>query len=157
MPAPGKIVASDTTIALPIAVPRCGCRRSIAWNTSSRLSVGGCTSEATPAKVTTPIRVLRGCVCTNARAASCAAASRVGLTSVARMLPDTSIARITVSCCAGSVTVAAGRPTDTSSSAIASRKRAGGRWRSRPRPGPADSTSPPSSRRAAARRRTQAA
>ena len=39
---------------------------------------------------------------------------RFGLTSVARMLPETSIARMTVSCCDGSVTTAAGRAIATS-------------------------------------------
>ena len=49
MPASGKIVASDSTMPLPIAVPRCSWKRSIAAMTSSRLSVGACTTAAVPA------------------------------------------------------------------------------------------------------------
>ena len=89
---------------LPTAVPRCSWKRSIAARMSSRLCVGDCTTDAVAANDTTPMRVVFGCSATNARAASCAATMRLGLTSVARMLPETSIARITVSCCDGSVT-----------------------------------------------------
>ena len=111
---------------LPIAVPRCSWKRSIAPRMSSRLCVGVCTTDAVAANDTTPIRVVFGWSATNARAASCAATSRVGLTSVARMLPDTSIARITVSCADGSVTMASGRAIATSISASAARNRSGG-------------------------------
>ena len=41
----GKIAFSDTRMPLPTAVPRCSWKRSIAATTSSRLRVGGCTSE----------------------------------------------------------------------------------------------------------------
>ena len=98
---------------------------------SSRLCVGDCTTDAVAANETTPMRVVFGCSATNARAASCAAAMRLGLTSVARMLPDTSIARITVSCCDGSVTTAAGRAIATIISVNEARYRSGGTWRRR--------------------------
>ena len=75
------------------------------------------------------MRVVLGVSLMNARAAACAAASRVGFTSSARMLPETSIARITVSCCEGSVTSAAGRASATIISASAARKSAGGTCR----------------------------
>src|SRR5438309_1817917 len=94
---------------LPTAVACCSWSCSIALSTSSRLRVGGCTSAALPAKATMPMRVVPGMSLRKARAAACAAASRVGFTSSARMLPETSIARITVSCCEGNVTTAAGR------------------------------------------------
>ena len=98
---------------------------------SSRLCVGDCTTEAVAANETTPMRVLLGCSATNARAASCAATMRLGLTSVARMLPETSIERITVSCCDGSVTTAAGRAIATSIRVNAARNSSGGTWRRR--------------------------
>ena len=72
---------------LPTAVPRCSWKRSIAARMSSRLCVGDCTTDAVAANDTTPMRVVFGCSATNARAASCAATMRLGLTSVARMLP----------------------------------------------------------------------
>ena len=65
MPASGKIVASETRMPLPIAVPRCSWKRSIAARMSSRFCVGGCTTSAVPANETTPTRVLRGCSSTN--------------------------------------------------------------------------------------------
>ena len=94
---------------LPTAVPRCSWKRSIAATMSSLLCVGDCTTDAVAANDTTPMRVDDGCRAMKAFAASCAATRRLGLTSVARMLPETSIARITVSCCDGSVTTAVGR------------------------------------------------
>ena len=109
---------------LPTAVPRCSWKRSIAARMSSRLCVGGCTTDAVPANDTTPMRVVCGWSSTNARAASCAAARRLGSTSVARMLPDTSIARMIVSCCDGSITTAAGRAMATIISVSASRNSA---------------------------------
>ena len=96
---------------------------------SSRVRVGGCTTAAVPANDTTPIRVCCGWSLTNARAAACAAASRVGSTSVARMLPDTSIARMIVSCCVGSVTSACGRAIAMIISVSATRNNTGGTCR----------------------------
>ncbi len=123
--ASGKIVFSDTRMPLPIAVPRCSWKRSIAPRMSSRLWVGDCTIDAVAANETTPMRVVFGWSATNARAASCAATIRLGFTSVARMLPETSIARITVSCADGSVTTAAGRAIATSIRISAARNRSG--------------------------------
>ena len=96
---------------------------------SSRLCVGDCTTDAVAANDTTPMRVDFGWSATNARAASCAATIRLGFTSVARMLPETSIDRMTVSCCVGNVTTAAGRAMAISISASAIRKRIGGTCR----------------------------
>ena len=106
---------------------------------SSRLCVGDWTTDAVAANETTPIRVVFGCSATNARAASCAAAMRLGLTSVARMLPDTSIAMMTVSCCDGSVTTAAGRAIARIIKVRATRNNAGGTCRRRRWPVPSAS------------------
>ena len=121
---------------LPMAVARCSWKRSMAAMMSSRFCVGGCTSEAVPAKATTPMRVVRGCSLTNALAAACEAARRSGSTSLARMLPETSIARMMVSCCDGSCTTAAGRAMAAIMSTSAMRKRSGGTWRRKPGPAP---------------------
>ncbi len=59
---------------------------------SCLLSVGVCTTLAVPANETMPRRTLRGSSSMNALAATCAALMRVGSTSVACMLRDTSIA-----------------------------------------------------------------
>ena len=94
---------------LPTAVPRCSLKRSIAARMSSRLCVGDCTTDAGGGeRHDADARGPRLLGDERARA-SCAATMRLGLTSVARMLPETSIARITVSCCDGSVTTAVGR------------------------------------------------
>ena len=127
MPAPGKSVARLTTMALPIAVPRWGCSRSRAWLRSSRLPVGAWTSDAVPAKLTMPIRVLEGWASMKARAAAWAAASRVGCRSVARMLPEMSSARMTVRWLVGMLTTVAGRESANSISARPSRNSSGGR------------------------------
>ncbi len=82
------------------------------------------------------MRVVVGCAAMNAFAASCAATRRLGLTSLARMLPETSIARITVSCCEGSVSTAAGRATARIISVSATRNSSGGTCRRKPAPAP---------------------
>ena len=122
---------------LPIAVPRCNWKRSIAATTSARLCVGGCTTAAVPANDTMPTRTERGRSATKALAASCAATRRFGCTSAARMLPDTSIARMMVSCWLGSLMIATGRAVAISIAAIASSISSGGRWRRQPGPRPA--------------------
>ena len=73
--------------------------------------------------------MLRGNSAKNALAAFCAATMRVGCTSVARMLPDTSIANMMVSCCMGKVTTAKGRDAANSITVIASKNKIGGMWR----------------------------
>ncbi len=76
-----------------------------------------------------PMRTSRGWPLINSLAARWAAISRVGLTSLARMLPETSMARITVARCEASVTTAAGRAMARIISVSATRNRAGGIWR----------------------------
>ena len=126
MPASGKIVASDTMIALPIAVARCNWKRSIAASRSSRLCVGDCTTCAVPANETIAMRVLRGWSAMNWRAAACAAVMRLGFTSSASMLREMSMASTTRSCCDGSVITAVGRAMATRSSVSASTNSSGG-------------------------------
>ncbi len=109
MPWSGNSVASEITIALPVAVARCSWKRSMAVTRSSRLMVGSCATCAEPAKATMPTFTWRGRSAMNALAAFCAATSRFGCTSVARMLPETSIARMMVCWLEGSVTTATGR------------------------------------------------
>jgi hypothetical protein len=107
------------------------------------LRVGACATVAVPANATTPMRTFSGCSATNCFAAFCAAISRFGSTSVARMLPEMSIARITVSCCVGSVIVACGRAIARSMAASARKKSSGGMWRLMRWPAPiASRTSP---------------
>ena len=64
---------------------------------------------AVAAKDTTPMRTFEGCSATKALAAACAAEIRLGCTSMARMLPETSMARMMVWCWDGKVMTAAGR------------------------------------------------
>jgi len=125
----GKISFKETRIALPIAVPFCNWMRSSAARMSSRFNVGVCTTEAVAANATTPIRVSRGCAAMKFLAAALAAAIRVGAMSAARMLPEASIARITVSYWYGRLITDAGRAIATIISTSASSIRTGGKWR----------------------------
>ena len=136
MPASGNRVASEMTMALPVAVARCNWNRSMAVTRSSRFTVGNCATCAEPANATMPTFTWRGNSARNALAAACAASSRLGLTSVARMLPETSMARMMVCWFDGSVTTACGRAAASSIAASASRNSAGGMWRRIDWPGP---------------------
>ena len=77
---------------------------------------------------------MRGWASTNSFAASCEATIRFGSTSAARMLPDTSMARMTVSRCEGRVTIAAGRAIAKSMTASPARRSRGGTCRRNPGP-----------------------
>ena len=104
------------------------------WIASSRTSwslVGGWTTSAKPLNATIPIWVVDPWRRTNALAACSAASSRVGSMSVEHMLPETSIARITVVLLAGTLTIATGRARATTSPPRATTNRANGRWRRR--------------------------
>jgi len=79
--------------------------------------VGGCTSEASLANETMPIFTFSLCFRTKAFAASLAAVMRSGLMSVARMLIDTSIARMTVPSWLGTFTTVMGRASANSMNA----------------------------------------
>ena len=126
IPASGNSVASETTMALPVAVARWSWNESIAVTRSSRLVVGSCATCALPAKATMPTFTVRGNSLMKLLAASCAATSRLGSTSAARMLPDTSIARMMVSRWDGSMTIALGRASATSITTTPRRSRSGG-------------------------------
>jgi hypothetical protein len=98
--------------------------------------VGSCATWAEPAKATMPTFTWRGNSARNALAAFCAATSRFGWTSVARMLPDTSIASMMVCWFDGSVITAIGRAAASTITASASRNSAGGMCRRTLCPGP---------------------
>jgi hypothetical protein len=76
-----------------------------------------------------PTLTLRGSSVRKAFAAFCAATRRLGLTSVARMLPETSMARMMVSWVIGRLTTANGRDAANSMAVMASRNNTGGMWR----------------------------
>ncbi len=143
MPWSGNSVARLRMMPLPVAVPRCSWKRSIAASTSSRLTVGACTTAAVPANETTPTLTSRGRLLTKALAASWEATSRFGLTSSARMLPDTSIASMMVRSASGSTIVAVGRASANSSAPSAASISAGGTWRRQPGPLPSAARATP--------------
>ena len=123
-------------MALPMAVARCIWNLSIAATRSSRLSVTGCTTCAEPANATMPTFTWRGSSARKALAAFCEATSRLGFTSSARMLPETSMARMMVCWLEGSTMVAMGRAEATSMVAMANSSSTGGTWRRQPPPLP---------------------
>ena len=116
-------------MALPIAVPYCIWNASIALTSEARSSVAAWATCALPANVTSPTSMFLGRSRRNSFAASCAAARRVGLTSLTRMLSDTSMASMIDDLAQGSVSVARGRAAANSSSEHATRSNAGGTWR----------------------------
>ena len=122
-PAPmsSTIASSDVRIARPMAVARWSRSRSIAAMTRSWSVVGGWTSDASLANETTPIFTFSLCFSTNAFAAAFAAVMRSGLMSDARMLIETSIARMTVPSWLGTFTTVIGRASAKSMNASESR------------------------------------
>src|SRR5437763_5211226 len=118
-----------STIALPIAVPVCIWKPSMAVTSDSRSRVARCATWLLPANVTRPTSTCLGKSRRNSFAASCAAASRVGLTSLTRMLSDTSIAIMVEVRPQGSGTRATGRAAAKTSHRQASSSKAGGTWR----------------------------
>ena len=100
--------------------------------TSSRTSwsvVGAWTISAKPEKATIPIWVVELWLSMNLVAAASAASSRLGSMSVAHMLRETSMVRITVVCPAGTDTIATGRAAARIRLATPSANSANGRWR----------------------------
>ena len=71
--------------------------------------VGTWTENPLSLKATTPIRTVAGWFATKVRAAALAASIRVGVRSVAAMLPETSKARMTVPSSLGTLTTLCGR------------------------------------------------
>ena len=96
----------------------------------------GLTIAAVPANETMPTRTSFGSSAMNDFAALCAALMRLGATSVARMLRETSIAKTIVCCCDGRVKTALGRAIATIATTSASRNSSGGTWRRIRWPGP---------------------
>jgi hypothetical protein len=94
--------------------------------------VGGTATTARDAKETTPTRKVCGTFWRKASAAALAAPSRVGLTSVAFIDRDVSMASSTVASSRGTETVACGRATPTTIAASATRRIASGRCRRQP-------------------------
>ena len=107
--------------------------------TASLSSVGARTIEALSENDTTPMRAEALCLSTKVIAAAFAASMRFGRTSSACMLPETSIARITVPSSLGRVTTDCGRASAVSMAATARMKSAGGMCRFMPGPRPSAS------------------
>ena len=148
------IASMEVRIACPMAVPREVVSVGSAASSLSVSSVGGTMTPATPAKATSPMRDPPGCALMNAAAASCAAVSRFGETSVEHIDRETSSASRIVVELDGTATVACGRAAPTPSTARPSTSRAAGMRRcQRPRPGSAARTSAAEVTRTAARRR----
>jgi hypothetical protein len=101
----------------------------MAATSDSRSSVAAWATWLLPAKVTSPTSMSLGRSRRNSLAASCAAASRVGLTSVTRMLSDTSMASMIDDRAQGSGTRATGRAAASSNMEQASSTSAGGTCR----------------------------
>jgi hypothetical protein len=111
-------------------VPRSGVNRLIAAMTAALSVTGAWTELPLSLNATTPIWTVGGWRSMNERAAALAASMRVGVKSVAAMLPDTSNARMTVPSKRGTLTAAWGRasattpiasPTNTSAGATCDR------------------------------------
>ena len=149
------IVLSEVKMPCPREVAPLGERRRIAATTSSFTDVGRSTVRALSPNATMPIRMVLGCRSAKAVAAAFAAAIRVGSRSSARMLFDTSKARITVPSRCGSAKLMVGRasPTQTRTSATANSANGTCRRHRRPRRDAEVGTSPSAARRSARRDR----
>ena len=98
--------------ASPIAVPpkpEKKPRLSTAWRTRSWSVVGGAATCGSPANATSPTRTLEGTLSRNFSTAACAAPSREGLTSVARIEPETSMTSTTAALSEGTSVFSCGR------------------------------------------------
>jgi len=122
------IAVSDAKRPEPRDVPPPTERRSIAAFTSALTLLGLSTLTPLSLNATTPIRIELGCCSAKATAAFFAASIRVGWRSFARMLFETSKARITVPSRCGRVTLMAGRASEKETSASAAAKSANGTW-----------------------------
>ena len=128
-------------IPLPTAVRRPVVSDRIADTSAFWSVVGGWITAANPLNATIPIWVSAFWFVTKAIAASSAASIRVGSMSVEHMLPDTSIARITVVWFVGTLRTTEGRARASTRTPTAEASRANGRCRrNRARPGAASRT-----------------
>ena len=123
------IAPSDVWRPWPSEVPPPTERRLIAAITSSSTLLGASVVTAPSPNATTPILIVLGCRSTNAVAASFAASIRVGSRSSARMLFETSKARITVPSRSGNARLTVGRASEKQTNASAVAKIAKGTWR----------------------------
>src|SRR5438067_2124152 len=114
-----RSVRAAARIASPLAVPPLALMLSIAAWTAAWSRVGLWSTVAVWLNARTPIPIRAGTPRTNRWAASLAAASRLGLTSVAVIDPDTSVASITEACSTGTATVRCGLAAATTSLADA--------------------------------------
>ena len=102
--------------------------------------VGATIDWAELLNVTSPRLNCSGTFLVSARAAVCAAARRVGATSVASIEPDVSVTITTEPWRCGAATVRSGRLRANSSVPSASRAKAAGTWRPQERPATVAST-----------------
>ena len=130
------IASIDLRIAAPMVVPRPVVTASRVLSRSVLFVVGATASWANPENSTRPILVSSPCVSTNLRTAACAAASRLGSTSVAHIEPETSRARITVELEIGTSALTCGRAAATPRSPRLAMTSATGRCRRQRRLGP---------------------
>jgi hypothetical protein len=135
-------------------VDSASCRLSTPVLTALRSVVGETSTAAVPAKDTSPRLTPGVSWSANCLAAACAAASRVGATSVAFIDSDTSITSITVARLRGTFAMACGPASATVSTASAAISAIAGRCRHRPgRFGATDSSSSRLVNRTTSRRR----
>ncbi len=124
---------SAVWIVSPIAVPPPpGCSCAIAASVSAWSVVGDCSRTGRRANSICPTSTEPGSPRTNRRDAACAAPSREGLTSVADIELETSLASMMAARLTGTATVCWGRAAATISAAIAARKAIIGRCRRHP-------------------------
>ena len=126
------MVCRQGMIASPVAVRSSSLRPAMAAAAAARSVVGGTSTVAVPAKDTTPRLIPGGRSCTNRVAACCAAANRFGVTSVACMDNDTSMASITVARSRGCRACAVGPAIATVSNANPTSTTTAGTCRHRP-------------------------
>ena len=112
---------TDSAMASPRAVPPPAVRLAMAPWTWARSLVGARTIRASVEKATRPTRKPAGSWSTKVVAAALAASRRLGLTSVACIEPETSMARTTVASSRGTATVMDGRARAMPSAAMATR------------------------------------
>ena len=122
----------EARIPSPSEVPSPNPTLRTAVRNRLRSEVGGTATVAVPEKVTTPTWTDRGTSSTNCSTACCAASSRCGFTSVARIEFDVSSATMTDARCSGTTCSCAGRANASTVIAIAARNSAVDAWRCHP-------------------------
>src|SRR3954468_20179739 len=158
IPVGWRSTRSAAEIASPVAVPPLGERRLSAVAMSSRSGVGLCSTRGRPLNAMTPTLTPRGTPSTKFFAARRAATRRDGLTSIASIEPDTSVASMIAARSTGTATVFCGLAAATISTAGASASASSGAWLRPPgRRGATDASSAGAAKAVAARRRSRCA